>query len=468
MKLLFVHGWSVTSKATFGGLPAALRALAAANGLRLDLRDVFLGRYLSFRNEVRMDDLERATDRAIRDALGAGKGAIPRFSCLTHSTGGPVMRCWLDRYYGAKRLDECPLEHLVMLAPPNHGSALAVLGRAVVGRLKACFEGIEPGEQVLDWLALGSAGQRELNGRFLAYRLERAHAAGVRFFPFVFTGETIDRALYDFVNSYTGEPGSDGVVRAAAANLDARWLGLEQTDEPVQVRGVRGATVLQPAARGLRRPAPTVFRLIPRASHSGGRLGIMKSVTPDNAREKDVVAQIFAALRVRTGEQYSAYAAESEAATAAGQKPGERFFQVVFSVRDDEGRLVTDFDIILLGGPGYDPNGLPPGFFRDRQRNRSCPNTIIYYMNHDVMMQVPERRFGLRVIARPDCGFAYYRPAEFRAEALTLDEVIDPNVTTYIDITLKRRVDRETARFDPEAEGHGSFKNTRPSGAEVP
>jgi hypothetical protein len=448
-------------------LPAALRALASQNGLQLDITDVFLGRYISFRDEVRMDDLERAVDRAVRDALGAGDRPIPRFSCITHSTGGPVMRCWVERYHGAAGLATCPLEHLVMLAPANHGSSLAQLGKAVVGRLKAWAEGIEPGAQILDWLELGSEGQRRLNGRFLGYDLPAAHAAGVRHFPIVLTGETIDRALYDFVNSYTGEPGSDGVVRTAAANLDSRWLTLNQTDEPLRVRGLRGATALELAHGTVRRPAPTVFRIIPNASHSGSKIGILKSPNPDNADSKDVVAQILTSLRIANGADYAAYLQASTAANTALQHVGERYFMVVFNLRDDQGRPVTDFDLIMLGGPDYDPNDLPKGFFRDRQRNRRSPNTIIYYMNHDVMAQVPERKFGFRVIARPDSGFAWYAPAEYHSDMLTLDSVIDPNVTTYVDIVLKRHVDREAARFDPEEDGYGSFKGTRPSGEEV-
>jgi len=50
-----------------------------------------------------------------------------------------------------------------MLAPANHGSALAKLGKARVGRLKAWFNRIEPGQRILDWLSLGSEGQWQLN-----------------------------------------------------------------------------------------------------------------------------------------------------------------------------------------------------------------------------------------------------------------------------------------------------------------
>lgn len=75
-----------------------------------------------------VDDIARGFDRALRDLPGAD-GVVPEFSCITHSTGGPVVRHWIECYYGASGLRNCPLKHLVMLAPANHGSALAVRGK---------------------------------------------------------------------------------------------------------------------------------------------------------------------------------------------------------------------------------------------------------------------------------------------------------------------------------------------------
>lgn len=125
------------------------------------------------------------------------------------------MRYWIDRYYGAADLAAWPLQNLVMLAPGNHGSALEVLGKQRIGRIKAFSKGVEPGQQVLDWLSRGSAGQWQLNWNWLDYQ-----PAAHRFLPFVFTGQSINEKFYDFLNSYLVEPGSDGVVRVAGANLN--------------------------------------------------------------------------------------------------------------------------------------------------------------------------------------------------------------------------------------------------------
>ena len=68
----------------------------------------------------------------------AEAGGRRRFACITHSTGGPVVREWLDRYHAQPgTLDACPMSHLVMLAPANFGSALAQLGTRAIVELTA-------------------------------------------------------------------------------------------------------------------------------------------------------------------------------------------------------------------------------------------------------------------------------------------------------------------------------------------
>ena len=150
------------------------------------------------------------------------------------------------------QLAQCPLSHLVMLAPANHGSALAQLGKSRLSRIKSLFQGVDPGQRVLDWLELGSAGSWALNRSCLDYD---GVADGV--FPFVLTGQSIDRKLYDALNSYTGEAGSDGVVRVASANLNYGLLRLVQEGGKLQVQRFQRAArtalgVLPPSIRARR------------------------------------------------------------------------------------------------------------------------------------------------------------------------------------------------------------------------
>ncbi|HSE12528.1 MAG TPA: alpha/beta fold hydrolase, partial [Rudaea sp.] len=166
--VVFVHGWSVTNTDTYGELPARLKREASANGgPPLDVRNIYLGQYVSFRDEVRLEDIARAFDAAVADLL-ADAGGARRFVCITHSTGGPVVRDWLDRFHvQAGKLASCPLSHLIMLAPANFGSALAQLGKSRLARLANWFDGVEPGQRVLDWLELGSPEACALNSRWI-------------------------------------------------------------------------------------------------------------------------------------------------------------------------------------------------------------------------------------------------------------------------------------------------------------
>lgn len=464
MKLVFVHGWSVTNTDTYAKLPEALANLAPAS-LGLEIAHVWLGKYISFNDAVQMTDVVVGLDRALRDALAPDGGDLPEFSCITHSTGGPLVREWVDRYYGAEGLGNLPLRHLIMLAPANHGSPLAKLGKERVGRIKAWAQGVEPGAGILRWLALGSEGQWRLSDAWVDYPLP-----GGRFYPFVLAGQTIDTQFYDFLNSYLVEVGSDGVVRVAGANLNYTMLRLAETPEVVRnnqfkSRGpvkVSMLSLLEP----LRRPQPSALGVLREASHSGDKYGIMFSVNDVNDAQKPVVQEILKCLRVDSAEAYEQRRQDLqdltvETQTADTRSRGHRFANLVFRITDDCGNPVTDFDMFLLGGKKFDPSGLPKGFFIDRQLNTDSPNCLVYYVDCDTMLNLPDDGFGIRIVARPDSGPAYYQPVEYRTDGLTLKEALRPNETTYIDIRLIRHVHPNVFRFDPAKGPRSNFKNTR-------
>ena len=54
--VVFVHGWSVTSTNTYGGLPDRLRGEARSVGLSLAVRNIFMARYISSHVEVLLED----------------------------------------------------------------------------------------------------------------------------------------------------------------------------------------------------------------------------------------------------------------------------------------------------------------------------------------------------------------------------------------------------------------------------
>ena len=125
----------------------------------------------------------------------------------------------------------------------------------------------------------------------------------------------------------------------------------------------------------------------------------------------------------------------------------------MFRVRDDQGNVITDFDIILTAGKDSDPNGLPPGFFIDRQRNHMDPGTITYYINDTRMLGGPAVTYkgrelrpalppcdglGLRVVPYPQDGFVLYLQANLMATAENIKNFIKPNQATIVDIVMRR------------------------------
>lgn len=465
MKLIFVHGWSVTHTNTYGDLPESIAARAAARGLQIDIAHIYLGKYISFDDEVTVDDIARALNFALGELAGNGD-VIQPFSCITHSTGGPIVRHWVEKYYGSSGLSNLPLNHLVMLAPANHGSSLAILGKERVGRLKAWFSGVEPGQRVLDWLCLGSEGQWTLNEAYLRYAPAR-HG----FYPFVLSGQGIDTSFYDFLNSYLVENGSDGVVRVAGANMNYRYLALKQTSEPIEPRS-RIMKLSYTKNRPVRFSRNIPLGVFHNFSHSGGKMGIM-AVKAKRDSHHLIVSEVLDCLAVDSADAYADRATQLRAFTEEEQrkkpmgKKGTvgRYSMLVFRISDHLGNVIEadDFDIYLLGGPRYKKDQLPDGFFVDRQMNKKS-NSLVYYINADTMARLKEGLYGIRVVVRPEKGFSYYMQGEFRSEGIPVDKVFAPNETTYIDVTVNRQVDKNVFGFSPASSGRESFKNTKPSG----
>lgn len=468
--VVFIHGWSVRSTNTYGKLPERLRAEAAGQGISIDVQHIYLGKYVSFRDEVRVEDISRALEAAlagepaIQQAVAAGQ----RMVFITHSTGGPVARDWWHRYYVTQKR-ACPMSHLIMLAPANFGSALAQLGKSTVSRLKNWFQGVEPGQGVLDWLELGSLEAWRLNESWVTQKPDWFTASKV--FSFVLTGQSIDRAVYDHINSYTDEVGSDGVVRVAAANLNATYVQLVQA-EPAQ--GDWGATKLIVKAR---RQAPrTALAVLPGLSHSGEDMGIMRSVRVRDAgklKPHPTVGAIIQCLAVEDDATYTKLCDEFDELTKKTQEAEhiekvQQFFlterefrnplttQMIVRVHDQNGHALKDFDFLLTAWNPDDPNPalrspnpnlLPPGFFIDRQRNQRTDGTVTYYLNHEVMRTTPA--LGLRIQPRPAPEPAskkaseylvHYLNAELAAKTHAVLDFVRPNATLMVDIEMKRIV----------------------------
>lgn len=481
MKLVFIHGWSVTDTGNYALLPEALAQ--RGEGLGIDLVQVWLGKYISFHDEVTITDIARALDSALWDTLPLTEdGDLPEFSCITHSTGAPVVRAWIDRYYGGDKLVGLPLKHLIMLSPANHGSPLAILGKARVGRIRAWFSDMEPGAAILKWLALGSVGQMDLARAFIRY-----NGHGKDFYPFVLTGQSTDAGFFNYIDTYLTEKGSDGVVRVANANMNCGMLRLKQSPESIRKTHGREHTRQTLTMYKLiqvdpvpQRPDFVPLGVLPGISHSGRKMGMMGAVRKPEDFNKAQVSEILACLTVNSTEDYEARGAELTALTQRTQardieSDQAEYAQLVFRIVDDEGLAVTDFDLFLLGKKGQ-PDNLTKGFFMDRQRNVETPNHLTYYVNYTKLSR--NTLTGFRVIARPQSGFSHYHPVEYLVpDGTDLHDHVKPNETFYVDITLKRHVDKNVLQLDgsphkPFKRGlridkRTDFKNTKPAKKDV-
>ncbi|RUR24576.1 phospholipase PlaB [Legionella qingyii] len=455
MIVIFVHGWSVTHTNTYGELPQWLASQSKNGTLDIRVGNIYLGHYISFDDTITVDDIARALDEALRDEIADKLRDGERFACITHSTGGPIVRKWMDLYF-KNNLAKCPLSHLIMLAPANHGSALAQLGKSRLGRIKSFFEGVEPGQRVLDWLELGSDMSWQLNESWLDYDCT---AYGI--YSFVLTGQKIDRQLYDALNSYTGEAGSDGVVRVAATNMNYSLLKLHQ-------EGNNGENL---AFSQMIRSKPMAFGVLPGLSHSGKNIGIIRSVTMANAATHPTAIWVLRCLQVKNPASYNTLVQELDKITKETQNNEHkesvntlifkreyitnRYSMIIFRLIDDRGNHLVDYDLYLTAGPKYSEQALPTGFFVDRQKNLNNRGKLTYFLNYDIMeagINTPKMKgnLGLRIKAYPESSnqaLAYYRLLDFHSSLTDMNKIIHPNETVMVEITLQRRVDKAVSRI---------------------
>ncbi len=466
--LVFVHGWSVTNTSTYGQMPQQLQQQAGAAGMSLTVADVWLSEYVSFDDAVTMADLVRAFDHALRDLHLRDAS----FDCITHSTGGPVVREWLRAQHD--RPGSCStikLGHLVMLAPANFGSALAQLGKGMFGRLKSWFSGVEPGQRILDWLELGSAESLSLNLDYI--HGEDPLARGQ--FQFVLIGDRPDRALYDHLNSYTGEDGSDGVVRLAAANLNARHA----------VLSTHGAGDSDTLALNLSRGPRCAFKLIAGASHSGDAQGIMAHAAADT------VQTILRCLSIRDAAGYTALCDAFDGENAARDankvelEPAGPFAPrvhihdpcslLIVRLGDEAGEPLVGAGCLFTAGTPPSADLMPAGFMLDRQSNSRQRANVSLFLNYALLAgdsRVADPRNSRKTLR---AAVASHRPYGATVEPLDLKglvhhalassaaaddlfSLLGAHQTTVLDVVLSRKVHEGVFRLTQQPPPHDFSK----------
>lgn len=334
-EVLIVHGWS-DSYESF----RPLKNLLVAAGYQTT--QVFLGRYASMRDDVTFDDLATGLQRRFMEMGRDGTLTLKPFSLdiIVHSTGGPVVRHWLNHYLGdvcKGDLARCPVRSLIMLAPANFGSRLAAQGKSALAKLfKGGMEhGFQTGKRILEGLELGSPVLWRIaeGDLFAGERRYPCTPAGP--FVYVMSGSDTYGHLKGLVAKGANENGSDGTIRAAAASLNSIKINVDYT----QPDNPDAWIVLQPNE-------PFAFRVMPGMNHS--------TIVPRNEppAANGTFSQIQQCLAVSTPEQYKALSDRWEAETKAFFE-GERrkssgeavdpHQQFIVRVRDEIGNDVTDY-----------------------------------------------------------------------------------------------------------------------------
>jgi pimeloyl-ACP methyl ester carboxylesterase len=334
-QILIVHGWS-DSYESF----RPLKNLLVAAGYQTT--QVFLGTYASMRDDVTFDDLATGLQRRFVELGRIGTITLEPFSLdvIVHSTGGPVVRHWLNHYLSdvcQGDLARCPVRSLIMLAPANFGSRLAAQGKSALAKLfKGGMEhGFQTGKRILEGLELGSPVLWRIaeGDLFASERRYPCTAQGP--FVYVMSGSDTYGHLKGLVAKGANENGSDGTVRAAAASLNSIKINADyrQPDDP------KPLIVLQ-------RNEPFAFRIMPGMNHS--------TIVPkqDLPQAHETFAQIQQCLAVSTLEQYRALSDRWEGETKAFfdgerlKKPEDAIDphqQFIVRVRDEIGNDVTDY-----------------------------------------------------------------------------------------------------------------------------
>jgi len=474
--IIFVHGWSVTNINTYGGLPYRLQEEAGKYGIAIELKEIFLGEYISFDDEIRVRDVARAFQKAIFDKLSPYADRKIPIICITHSTGGPVIREWWNKYHIEKGT-RCPISHLIMLAPANFGSGLAKLGKKAISRFMSFLKNVEPGTGILEWLEFGSQESWLLNQKWIQeMNPEKIIDNENGLYPFVITGDYIDRRLYDPAVPFTSEIGSDGVVRAAAANLNARYVSIRQLFDAKD-----GLLVNEHYTLSENTAPETAFLIVNRKSHSGDNMGIMKSVasaSPDPNAE--TVKAIMKCILIKDDIGYKNLCDEFNEQTRFNQtderiEPAEwrnyitmrtkpyihdRYAMIIFRVKDSEGFPVSFYEAILTGGIEGSYEYFPEGFMGKKQKNDNNPGVLTYYLNYDLLHGMSEVRgkdnqiirqgnksidmLGLEIYPYPGNGFVFYKPLKIQHSKEFFDLLIKENGTVMVDITLERMVSEKT------------------------
>lgn len=478
--IVLIHGYSAESRSTapqaiadiYGSFPDALRRVyGAPNVVEIDL-----SRYISLEDGLAVDDISRALDRALRRDFPQ---LLPgRFNVLVHSTGALVIRNWIRTFSPRPS----PVRRILYLAGANFGSGWAHIGKGQLAKwARLVFEaGAERGVQVLDALELGCSWTLDLHLHFLRKSSRMREDYDV--FEFVLVGSQADVRWYEAPIRYAHEDGSDGVVRVSASNVNVQYLRFAPTREAIDL-GWKEARTQQ--SRHIKRTGqrsewyelvesyrpgqdglPEVPLAIPyECAHSGEEMGIVVGAKPraqvmrlvqtalgtDDDAMWAAALQSFAAETRATEDEVRRFQAPSwwQKWITEPREQYDRHAQVVFRLRDQNGRPVEHYDVFFDSENTAEGSDIPiHDLFEDTHRNEVTPNTIAFYLRTDKydrdaddwVPRLPKVEGAwLEITAvEPDTEEIVYLPFRYELDAQDLVEWIRPHRTTIIDVEMMR------------------------------
>jgi len=440
--IVIIHGWSDDSD-SFQRLAARLGSTTGRA-----TQAIWLGDYLSLDDDIRLDDLVDALQRAwLSRELPLAAGAV---DVIVHSTGGLIIRAWIEKYFtGPDRRP--PVGNLVMLAPANFGSPLAHKGRSIIGRVikgAGSDRPFQTGEQLLKTLEMASPDTWRLAERD-RFAPNPYRASDIR------CTVLVGNSGFSGIKGLANDNGSDGTVYVATANLNCARLDVRVARDQQGTFEISAASTSQ----GL-----TAFRILDGFDHG--------EITGRESLPKRLFDPILSALTVNRND-FKRWADECEAANrqirekyARTRRAAQHAFQnTVFHIRDDQGRDVPDYAVEFYGDfedrrdrwarifngdvlAKVHPNGERPAlrsFMIDctrlaRELDRD-PMPLRMSLTAMPDLEDPRRRVGYRTFGVDDIG-------QLELDPQATKQLFAPDRTLFLRLTLPRYQRDEVFRFN--------------------
>jgi hypothetical protein len=265
---------------------------------------------------------------------------------------------------------------------------------------------------------------------------------------------------YSGISGAANQPGTDGTVRVATANLNATYFRFDFTHEasPPGIEPPAGRLLPPAAPNGL-----AAFARIPEENHS------TIAFKDDGPRNADTRRFIKRALQV-TDADFEAFAGElalysdfARADVADWDTYRHSFQDTVVRVRDDFGKPVDDYFIeVFAKHDDGRPDDAVTCRIQEEVMQRVHPNDLdasrrSLHLNETALRTIlGERPLYVSLTAMPDIrktgtvGYATLRYDDIGSIKLgpsLLDKFIQPDRTVLVDIVISRRQTDKVFRF---------------------